>query len=118
MMLGELLLGVFFLVVGYYSSIWTAKRWAKKEINQKAFEKLDLTISDEGFYIANDRKELSTINWESVGNIYETKEFFLFEFVERQISTLPKRVLSAEQQQALIALIQQHFSGAIQSVNK
>ncbi|WP_168177398.1 YcxB family protein [Vagococcus zengguangii] len=98
------------MLAGYYSGVLTAKRWVKKPNNQVAFEKVTVTIDDQGFIVNNARHEFSRISWQSVGNVYETKKFFLFEFTEHQISTLPKRVLTQAEQEELLDIIKRNFS--------
>lgn len=115
--IGEIIVGCLIILAGHYSAALTAKRWVKKPNNQIAFEKVTLKLDDQGIIFDNERHEYSRISWQSVGMIYETNEFFLFEFTEHQISTIPKRDLTLMEQEELLRIIKQYFSKDVNKID-
>ena len=114
---GEMMIGCLIILAGHYSATLTAKRWIKKPNNQVAFEKVTLRLDDQGIIYDNERHEYSRISWQSVGMIYETNDFFLFEFTERQISTIPKRDLTPLEQEELVRILERNYTKKIRTIN-
>ncbi len=99
---------VFFVIIHQFPDN-QFKRWAKKPINQSAFELKTITMDTSGVHLLGNGSE-SKVNWEKFGRTFQIKDFFLLEIQADAFVVIPKARMSIEDVAEIDRILKEHVT--------